>query len=691
MAVIAAVIGAVAGAIGTAATAIGTIWAAGGIGATFLKLGLAVGINALASTFLVPDQPAAQTGIEATLQLGSEISRGVHFGEGPNKGHRVYDNQYGNDNEFTHFVFVLSEAECEGLVGVNVNGEFKTLTALPVEDGEDARYAVDGYEANDAFIIRFYSGKNGQVADQELIDTANPAGRWNVNSRLTGMSYVSVRLRWDDDLFGETGVPDVEFILKGAKLYDFRKDSTNGGSGSHRWDDRSTWEYSDNPVLIAYNGCRGIEVGNGHRVFGLRMLADDFDNATLTAAANACDEAVALDAGGTEKRYRAFVIGNDEDVFRLFLTKCLNAMSGFTVPRSGRLGFVAGVAQTVVDTVTDKDLAHTGELFFDPKNGLADLVNRVHGQFRDPTQLYKPIDYPAIISTAAAAEDGQERGRSFDLTMITSPTQAQRCAKIRLLELRQQASAVATFGLNKIKWEAGDWITWNSDLYEPKTYRIAERRINAEDRTVTVVLDEITAPVYDWATSEEGEIAAPPAPRAKGTQTNTVTILSAVQAANDGTILEINYTPITDPTVTDVIFELREINTDIPIRFSDPSPGDGVYHYYNADPAKRYEVRAMPRTDPPRSTVWSGWSGVLDHRPGPRLQPGQEPSFPERAGADSVVGDRHSPFLLHRRSRRYRGSDPFRPRRSGHAAGRRQPCDETHAERQLRTGRLYRI
>ncbi|TXR46351.1 hypothetical protein [Phyllobacterium endophyticum] len=43
--------------------------------------------------------------------------------------------------------------------------------------------------------------------------------------------------------------------------YDIRRDSTNGGSGAHRWDNPATWEPSDNPVVLIYNIIRGIYYG----------------------------------------------------------------------------------------------------------------------------------------------------------------------------------------------------------------------------------------------------------------------------------------------------------------------------------------------------------------------------------------------------------------------------------------------
>ncbi|HEY0818996.1 MAG TPA: LamG-like jellyroll fold domain-containing protein, partial [Rhizobacter sp.] len=45
------------------------------------------------------------------------------------------------------------------------------------------------------------------------------------------------------------GFPRIEAIIRGRKVYDPRKDSTNGGSGAHRFDNPSTWEFSTNPTL----------------------------------------------------------------------------------------------------------------------------------------------------------------------------------------------------------------------------------------------------------------------------------------------------------------------------------------------------------------------------------------------------------------------------------------------------------
>ncbi len=105
---------------------------------------------------------------------------------------------------------------------------------------------------------------------------------------------------------GLTSPAKLLFEVVGAPLYDWRKDSTMGGSGSHRWDNQSTWEYSDNPAVQAYNLERGFFNGI-QRMVGKAVRASRLPLAKYTQAANICDEIM---TDGT-KRYRTHAIAKD--------------------------------------------------------------------------------------------------------------------------------------------------------------------------------------------------------------------------------------------------------------------------------------------------------------------------------------------------------------------------------------------
>ena len=55
------------------------------------------------------------------------------------------------------------------------------------------------------------------------------------------------------------GRPSFLWVLRGMKCYQARKDDTvPGGSGDHRWDDPSTWEWTQNLAECRYQFQRGI-------------------------------------------------------------------------------------------------------------------------------------------------------------------------------------------------------------------------------------------------------------------------------------------------------------------------------------------------------------------------------------------------------------------------------------------------
>jgi hypothetical protein len=94
------------------------------------------------------------------------------------------------------------------------------------------------------------------------------------------------------------GRPRFGFVVKGKLCYDPRKDSTvAAGSGAHRWEDPSTWEWSENPVVCRYNWVRGIyaedDVANPTALLvGRGLTAEEAPPENIIAAANLCDEAL---------------------------------------------------------------------------------------------------------------------------------------------------------------------------------------------------------------------------------------------------------------------------------------------------------------------------------------------------------------------------------------------------------------
>ncbi|MFS1704478.1 hypothetical protein, partial [Alteromonas sp. AMM-1] len=143
-------------------------------------------------------------------------------------------------------------------------------------------YEIEGKtvsELGDAVTMTVYLG-NQTSADT----TANTyIDGWTNDHIGYEQTYVVLKIRRDEDLFPR-GVNECKFIVRGRKVYDPRKDTTAGGSGAHRPEDSTTWEWSDNPALCAYDYLRHY----GSRPVPLRRIPWDF----VALTANYCAEQV---------------------------------------------------------------------------------------------------------------------------------------------------------------------------------------------------------------------------------------------------------------------------------------------------------------------------------------------------------------------------------------------------------------
>ena len=137
--------------------------------------------------------------------------------------------------------------------------------------------------------VKYYDGTQTS-ADPYLLAQygAYPNRPWTSDMIGRGLCYAIVTFRHNPEVWN--GFPRVRFEMGGIPLYDIRKDSTAGGSGTHRWATPSTWEQTSNPMVMIYNIMRGITLTDG-TVWGGRVAAADLTPASFMAAMNECDVA----------------------------------------------------------------------------------------------------------------------------------------------------------------------------------------------------------------------------------------------------------------------------------------------------------------------------------------------------------------------------------------------------------------
>ena len=585
---------------------------AAGIGEAIIGVGLSLGAGYLSSKLSPQPSTAAYPGMRLFVSYETNGPREIPFGIVADAGEFKYHNEYGpNGNDYVQFVYKLADVQCTSLEHLYVNGVLCTLGSH-VSNGTVSGYSVNQYPG--AMWVEFHDGAWDQSADADLVAKAS-GGEWQSTYRGRGVCYVRVTMKFDAKLY-KAGRPNFLFVYKGAKLYDYRKDSSVGGSGAHRWGDESTYEWTDNVAVCLYNYKRGIYV-NGSKVGGMNVPASSMPLDVWTASANACDEAVSLKAGGSEKRYRLNGLVPVNREHASVVRDMIAAMAGTPAESGGVFKFYAGVAQSPVLAITDDDLTSADEVTLAPKRSRSGLVNAVFGAFNDPAQLYKTSDLPPRISSADASVDGAtELDASFGLNYVSSGTQGQRILEIFRRRGRFQRNVALKISAIGAILESGDWITWTSDRYgfNEVQFQVVQATLN-RDFTVSLELQETSDSIYAWsAGSDELDQLNPHDVGSGGERFSTVqgVALSTIVVEAGGTIqrpgLHITWVPVDDATVTTLELEYRQVGSEAVLKDTILDPTAAQYTWVTGiQSGVEYEARMNLVTAPPRATVWSTW------------------------------------------------------------------------------------
>lgn len=209
-----------------------------------------------------------------------------------------------------------------------------------------------------------------------------------------------------------------------------------------------------------------------------------------------------------EPRYRlngAFALSEKPQAV---IERMLVAMAG-TLIQSGGVWYVYAGAYTAPTLTLDEDDFASG-MQIQTNLSRRDNANAVKGSFTDPSSRYQPIDFPPFVSQTYFQEDGGERvWRDLDLTaFVMSATQAQRLAKIDLINTRVGLTVQARFKLSAFRMMTGATVAithaqmgWTAKVFEvANCTMIIEQDGRLE---VDALLKETAAAIYDWSVSDE--------------------------------------------------------------------------------------------------------------------------------------------------------------------------------------------
>jgi hypothetical protein len=334
-------------------------------------------------------------------------------------------------------------------------------------------------------------GADDQVASASLV--AAGVG-WTADHRQRGCAHAHVAFKWDANVFGD-GLPAISAVVKGKKVYDPRTTTTY---------------YSNNAALCIADYLTDTR-------FGLGVPWSELDTANIIEAADICEEAVTLAAGGTENRYEINGWFDCDEAHRTVLDNMAAAIGGSITYSAGKWRIWPAAYRAPAVALTIDDIV--SEINVTTKRSRRDGCNRVKGTYADPLQRYAKTDYPTVVNGTYYAEDGNnELWLDLDQPFVTSAGQCQRLAKIALERNRQGITVSIIVTLKAFYAQIPETVTltlarygWAAKEFEISQMELVEIRSGdvAQGIGVALELRETAAGIYTWSAEETTTDLAP--------------------------------------------------------------------------------------------------------------------------------------------------------------------------------------
>ena len=483
---------------------------------------------------LAPKMPDLNALTNRGQNVRSPVStRKLIYGEAKVGGTLVFisEGNTNSDREYLYMLFALASHECQSIDKVYISDEECTL------NGSGEVTSPTRYVKNSVNHARFILDMLGASTSQTLDSIMTTDTDLTATDHFKGMTIAQARLKFDPDGMFASGIPQINFLVKGKKVYDPR-------DASQTIDSSSTWTFSDNPALIIADFIRSD--------FGLSVPHTNIDWTVVTASANTCDETVTLADGSTEKRYTCNGMIDTGTPVQNNLDSLLSSMAGSMVYENGKYRILSGEFRTPTLTITERDLRTN--INIQTKTPSSEQINTVTGLYVGEDTNYQPANYPIITDASFVTEDGQEQKAEINLSFTNSSTMAQRIAKIFLMRARKQFAMTLSLNLEKFTLSPGDTVkvTLNSLGFIEKIFEVVEWSFGASENilAVDVLLKETDSTVYDFASSEEQSQGTVPSLTPTFDQTVATPSFSLTQQqdkAEDGTIIDQIVVDISDP------------------------------------------------------------------------------------------------------------------------------------------------
>ena len=450
--------------------------------------------------------------------------------------------------------------------------------------------------------------------------TAGSGSLWTSTATMTGVAHS--RLAWVvDEKKLPNGIPSrYTQVIEGALVYDPRRDSTRGGSGTHRANDQSTWAYATldgngqpigrNNALQALWYLLGWRVQNPSTgewilVCGRGVDPEDINFASFIAGANACEVAgYYTDMNlSTEDEHTS----NEDKI-------TCSGLIGRLLDPGGLWSYYANVNDTanIAVTLTDADIIDGTNIRWQEYKGMSEQFNQVVGKFILPSSpvLYQPFAYPMVRDATYEANLGKKIRRTQDFPQVLDGVLAQRLARLKLNANQFQGELQAKWNMRAIKAQAWSVIRYQSNRFGwDKLFRVWRHEIEPMSG-VTLLLREINSSIWTaGSTSSSQPIASGNNTMVAPSVTNLTATAISITSAGSPAIIQDGFS---------VQFDVPASNVDrTEIRYK--LTGDTIYSYlapitrgttnaaiiFPAVKGTNYTIEARHITDQNQEGAWA--------------------------------------------------------------------------------------
>jgi hypothetical protein len=361
------------------------------------------------------------------------------------------------DNNTLWTVVSLVSHECEDIEAIWLDGDEIPSAIIDWEGTGGVTSGTYGPIGSNE-VTNFYR-RLGSDTQGEVTALSSEFSDWTGAHDGRGVCYIvsafELGTATGEGVWSNGAPQNIRAVVKGKKVYDPRKDSTNGGSGVHRLADPATWEWSDNPALCLADYLFDADLGMGAE----GVTYDEIDWAMVTTAANQCDATVTVPAGAVTKRFTCNGVLDTGTEYADNIRSLLSSMAGTLTWSGGKYRIRAAAYEAPSFAFTEDDIV--GEVQVQPERPRAQRFNTIRGTFVDPDQDYAATQFLRVQDATYlnTRDGGQELTTNLVLPMTNDEHMAQRLGYRTLNLNNQQITAVIPLNWKALKVGVGDRIT----------------------------------------------------------------------------------------------------------------------------------------------------------------------------------------------------------------------------------------